>query len=313
MTDPTTGFVAIIIRIMVDITEKNSTLRIATARATVSVGSQNTIEAIENKTVPKGDVFEMSRAAGLLGIKKTPLILPDCHPLPIEFTGVEYNIDGLNIHIDMTVKTIYKTGVEVEAMHGVSVIALNMYDMLKPIDKNVSINNIHLVSKTGGKSDHKSDLNKSVKLIVCSDSVSKGIGEDTAGSSIQEFLNSKGIENTQKIIINDDISSIQEQINCSKEDLLIFIGGTGIGDRDNTCEVLSSNIDKRLVGVEEQMRRYGQERTPKAMFSRSVAGSKGNQILLGIPGSKNGALESIKSIFPHILHGFKVLEGSLHD
>ena len=77
---------------MVDITHKKNSLRIATAQAIVKVGSQATIEAIYNKKVPKGDVFEMSKAAGLLGVKKTPELLPDCHPLPIEFTGIEYKI-----------------------------------------------------------------------------------------------------------------------------------------------------------------------------------------------------------------------------
>ena len=92
-------------------------------------------------------------AAGLLGVKNTPLLLPDCHPLPIEYTGIEYDIAGLEIKIRITVKTNYKTGVEVEAMHGASVVALNMYDMLKPIDKGVEIHTIKLLKKTGGKSD----------------------------------------------------------------------------------------------------------------------------------------------------------------
>lgn len=142
---------------MVDITHKQNTHRTAVAQAIVKVGSKNTIEAIENKKVPKGDVFEMSRAAGFLGIKKTAELLPDCHPLPIEFAAVEYQISGLEIIIKVTVKTFYKTGVEVEAMHGASLVALNLYDMLKPIDKEVEIHHIRLLEKTGGKSDIKND------------------------------------------------------------------------------------------------------------------------------------------------------------
>jgi len=138
---------------MVDITHKTATLRTAIAQAIVKVSSQNTIDAIVNNTVPKGDVFAMSKAAGLLGVKKTPDLLPDCHPLPIEYTAIDYKIDGLEITVLITVKTIYKTGVEVEAMHGASVVALNMYDMLKPIDKGIEIHQIRLLKKTGGKSD----------------------------------------------------------------------------------------------------------------------------------------------------------------
>ena len=138
---------------MVDISQKENTHRTAVAKAIVKVGSIETIEAIKNKNVPKGDVFAMSKAAGFLGLKKTPELLPDCHPLPIEYAGVDYEIDGLKIVVKVTVKTFYKTGVEVEAMHGASVVALNMYDMLKPIDKFIEIQQIKLLKKTGGKSD----------------------------------------------------------------------------------------------------------------------------------------------------------------
>lgn len=138
---------------MVDITHKEITLRTAIAEALVVVGSADTISAINEGRVPKGDVFEMSKAAGLLGVKKTPELLPDCHPIPIEFTSVTYQVEGLQVLIRVTVKTNYKTGVEVEAMHGASVVALNMYDMLKPLDKNIEIHHIRLVEKRGGKSD----------------------------------------------------------------------------------------------------------------------------------------------------------------
>jgi len=138
---------------MVDITQKNNTHRTAIAQAIVKVGSIETIKAVQNKTVPKGDVFAMSKAAGFLGLKKTPELLPDCHPLPIEYAGIHYEIDGLYIIVKVEVKTFYKTGVEVEAMHGASVVALNMYDMLKPIDKDIEIQKIKLLKKTGGKSD----------------------------------------------------------------------------------------------------------------------------------------------------------------
>src|SRR5690242_20192715 len=99
---------------MVNITHKQNSLRKAVASAVVKVSSQKTIDAVKNKTVPKGDVFEFSRAAGLLAIKKTSDVIPDCHPLPVEFAAITYGIDGLHIFIEVEVHTIYKTGVEVE-------------------------------------------------------------------------------------------------------------------------------------------------------------------------------------------------------
>ncbi len=138
---------------MVDITGKHPTLRYAKATATVQLSNPEVLAAIRERRVPKGDIFEMARAAALFGIKKTPELIPDCHPLPIEFAAVSYGQHEMEIHIFVEVKTVYKTGVEVEAMHGASIAALTMYDMLKPLDKGICIREIRLLEKRGGKSD----------------------------------------------------------------------------------------------------------------------------------------------------------------
>ena len=138
---------------MINITHKNHTLRKAVAKAVVKVSSIETIDAIEQNRVPKGNVFQIARAAGLFAAKKTSEMIPDCHPLPVEFTEIRYKISELEIHVEVEVHTVYKTGVEVEAMHAASVVALTMYDMLKPIDKKIEIANIRLLCKSGGKSD----------------------------------------------------------------------------------------------------------------------------------------------------------------
>jgi len=137
---------------MIDITHKEKTHRTAIAQAVVKTSSEATIRAIMDKTVPKGDVIEASRIAGLFAVKKTSDLIPDCHPLPVEFTAVRHRMKGLSIFIEVEVSTIYRTGVEVEAMHGASVVALTLYDMLKPIDKSIQIENIRLLEKKGGKS-----------------------------------------------------------------------------------------------------------------------------------------------------------------
>src|SRR6185437_5800465 len=122
---------------MKDILNKQSTLRKASATAKLILQDPAAMEAVLLKKVPKGDIFEFSRAAGLLAIKKTADVIPDCHPLPVEFASITHAIDGLNIIISVEVHTIYKTGVEVEAMHGAAITALTMYDMLKPIDEEI--------------------------------------------------------------------------------------------------------------------------------------------------------------------------------
>jgi cyclic pyranopterin phosphate synthase len=302
---------------MVDITHKTNTLRIATAQATVAVSKPETIEAIQNKRVPKGDVFEMAKAAGLLAVKKTPDLLPDCHPIPIEYTAVAYRIEDLSIIIELTVKTIYKTGVEVEAMHGASVVALTLYDMLKPIDKGVEIRNIKLLEKKGGKSDRKAiPENLKTAVIVCSDSISKGMGEDKSGKKIIEKFDTLAISVSDYSIIPDSKSIIQEKIRslCDLSyQLIVITGGTGLSPRDVTPEAVSELIDREIPGIAETARQYGQERIPTSMLSRSVSGLIGDTLILTMPGSTGGVTEYIDALFPHILHVFSVIEGRKHE
>lgn len=301
---------------MVDITHKNNTLRIATAEATVSVSKPETILAIKNRTVPKGDVFEMAKAAGFLAVKKTPDLLPDCHPIPVEYTAVNYRIEELSVVIELTVKTIYKTGVEVEAMHGASVVALTMYDMLKPIDKGVEINNIRLLEKKGGKSDRKPvPGNLKTAVIVCSDSIAAGVGEDKSGKTIIEKLKSSAISVQDYSIVPDEKSSIQEKIIGLKSlhyDLILITGGTGLSARDVTPEAVSELIEREIPGIAETARQYGQERIPTAMLSRSVAGLIGDTLVITMPGSTGGVTEYMDALFPHVLHVFSVIQGTRH-
>jgi len=303
---------------MVDITHKNTTLRTAVAQAIVKVSKPETIEAIQNDTVPKGNVFAMSKAAGLLGVKKTPDLLPDCHPLPIEFTGIEYEINGLEITVLCTIKTIYKTGVEVEAMHGASVVALNMYDMLKPIDKGVEIHHIKLLNKKGGKSDFKDKFRKDITaaVVVCSDTISAGQKEDKAGKAIIKKLKESNVAISEYTVIPDEVDIIQTKVKTYQSqgiDLIIFTGGTGLSKRDVTPEALETLIDRNIPGIEEAIRSYGQERTPYSMLSRSVAGTYKDSLVLALPGSTNGAKESMDAVFPSLLHIFRIFKGARHD
>ena len=301
---------------MVNITHKSNTLRKAIATAVVAVSSEATITAINNNQVPKGNVFEMSKTAGLFAAKRTSDMIPDCHPLPIEYTHISFEVKGLEIHIFVEVHTIYKTGVEVEAMHAASVVALTLYDMLKPIDKGIEIRNIRLVEKKGGKTDYKEATEGlTAAVIVCSDTIAAGKKEDKAGKAIIAHLERYAVPATYTLI-PDEVADIQNHIKqaVSKNTSLILItGGTGLSPRDVTPEAVRPLLDREIEGIAETIRSYGQDRTPYSMLSRSVAGTIGNSLVIALPGSTKGATESMDAVFPAVFHIFKMLKGGRHD
>lgn len=138
---------------MVDITAKAVTERIATVRGFVKM-KKETLQMILNKEIAKGDVFQVARLAGIMAAKMTPHLIPLCHPLPITSVEIDFKADEVNnkVEIIATVKTSAQTGVEMEAMVATSVAALTIYDMCKAVDKEISIENIELIYKAGGKS-----------------------------------------------------------------------------------------------------------------------------------------------------------------
>jgi cyclic pyranopterin phosphate synthase len=303
---------------MVDITSKSNTLRSAIAQAVVKLSNPAALVALQNKTVPKGDVFEMAKAAGLFAVKRTSDLIPDCHPLPIEYAAVKYEIQEMEIRILMEVKTVYKTGVEVEAMHGASVVALTVYDMLKPLDKGIEICSIRLLEKKGGKSDRskKEKLTLKAAVLIISDSVIAGTREDKSGKAIASKLKTFSVNDTVCHAVADSMEAIQakiQQLIAEGNALIVTTGGTGLSPRDVTPEAIRPLLDREIPGLMETARAYGQSRTPFAMLSRGLAGFCGETLILALPGSPAGAAESMDALFPQILHVFDVKKGAGHD
>jgi cyclic pyranopterin monophosphate synthase len=141
---------------MVDISDKKITLR--TAKASGFVRMQNsTLDLIEKKLIPKGNVFEVAKIAGIIAAKKTSGLIPMCHPLLISHVDLKISIDKerSGVKLESEVKLEGKTGVEMEALTAVSIAALTVYDMCKAVDKNMIIEDLKLIEKKGGKSDFK--------------------------------------------------------------------------------------------------------------------------------------------------------------
>jgi cyclic pyranopterin monophosphate synthase len=296
---------------MVDITHKHFTLRKAIALAIVKVSSKETIAAITEKRVPKGDVFEFSRAAGLFAVKKTSDVVPDCHPLPVEYTGFNFTVNEMQVEIRCEVHTVYKTGVEVEAMHGAMIASLTMYDMLKPIDKEIEIQSVKLESKTGGKSNIRvaTDRPLKVAIVVCSDRAYNGVYEDVSGKLLAALIAKHGLTTQETVVVPDEIEKIQSTLSQLKEqqyDLVLLSGGTGASYRDVTPEAVKPMLDLELPGLMEAARQYGQQLTPFAMLSRGIAGFAGNMLVITMPGSPRAVEETTAALFPYVLHLFKV-------
>ncbi len=138
---------------MVDVSAKPQTIRQAVAVGRVRMQPE-TFAAIEAGNAPKGDVLGTARLAGIMAAKQTAILIPLCHPLPLQKVEVQIEPDPElpGYHITASVKTKAETGVEMEALTAVSVAALTLYDMAKALEKSIAIESIHLVSKTGGKS-----------------------------------------------------------------------------------------------------------------------------------------------------------------
>jgi cyclic pyranopterin phosphate synthase len=134
---------------MVDVSGKSTTKRTAVAHAFVKM-SAHVLKALPDN--PKGNPLEVARIAGILAAKKTAELIPMCHPLPISHADVETHVEAAGVRLVATVSTAAQTGVEMEALTAASVAALTVYDMTKALDKGIEIQDLYLVSKTGGKS-----------------------------------------------------------------------------------------------------------------------------------------------------------------
>lgn len=140
---------------MVDVSDKEATSRMATARAVVTMKAK-TLEAILSGETAKGDVLATARIAGIMAAKRTHELIPLCHPLPIASVVVDFTPDRKlsQVAIEATVRVMGKTGIEMEALTAVSIAALTIYDMCKAIDREITIGGIALIEKSGGKSGH---------------------------------------------------------------------------------------------------------------------------------------------------------------
>jgi cyclic pyranopterin phosphate synthase len=296
---------------MISIEHKTETRRTAKAQAVVYM-SVVTIKRLKSNDLPKKDVIPIARAAGLMASKRTPDLLPDCHPLMLEAVEVRLTPQKNRVVIESFVVLTGKTGAEMEALTAVTVAALTVYDMLKPIDKNMVITDVKLLEKTGGKSDRGVLIPKNFRaaVIVVSDSTFKGDRKDAGGLKIVEKLKSIGVKKVSSYLLADEkreISFLLKKLCAEGVDLILTTGGTGLSPRDVTVEAAKEVIEREIPGVAEAARAYGQRRTSRAMLSRGISGQRGKSVIVTLPGSTKAVEEWMAALFPGLLHSFDVM------
>jgi len=300
---------------MFDVGDKPPTLRTAVAQAIVKV-EPATINLINEGKSPKGNIVDAARLSATMAAKRTWDLLPYCHPIPIEHVKVDVALKEQSIEVTVDVKNVGRTGVEMEALTAACIAALTIYDMLKPVDETLSIESIKLLKKRGGLKTFAERFDRGLKAAVLVASDSRGEREDQSGKVVIDRLVKNGFEVVEYKIIPDEPDLIESELKrfCDelKVDIVLTSGGTGLGPRDVTPEVTRKIIEKEVSGIAETLRAYGQQRTPLSMLSRGVAGVRGTTVIVNLPGSVKAVSESLDSLFPGILHIYKMLGGYGH-
>ena len=302
---------------MFDVGAKPDSYRTARAKTVLNIEAKTAVLIRQGKS-PKGDIVEAAKIAATSGAKKTSDLIPYCHPIPIDHIKVQVSVKSRSIEVDVEVKSIWKTGVEMEALSGACIGALTIYDMLKPIDDTLFISSVKLVEKTGGIGQFAIKKGNKIRagVIVVSDSVAAGKRTDKSGKFIVTKLKDRSIDVVKYQVVPDDSSVIEELLMKYSDDLhlnlILTTGGTGLGLRDVTPEATRNVLEREIKGIAEASRAYGQRRTPLSMLSRGVAGVRGKSLIINIPGSLNAVSESLEFLFPGLEHAFKMMEGHGH-
>ncbi len=307
---------------MIDVSEKVTTERKALATGKIYI-QPGIIRRIVKKDMPKGDVLALAEVAGIMAAKNTPQILPLCHPLLLESVKVRCLPAEDHIEVQAQVRCQGKTGVEMEALCAVNAALLCIYDLTKIVEPEMTLGEIQLLRKEGGKSgvwepkSHRKVESCGVKtslegisaaVLTLSDRCFAGTATDTSGPVIVEWLTERGAQFREHCVLSDDKESMKKKILEWRDQgvaLVLLTGGTGLSPRDNTPEALLEIADREVPGFGELLRMSGAKYTPMSYLSRSITVLVGATLVVSLPGSAKAViqgLQSLEGLLPHAIH-----------
>lgn len=282
---------------MRDIARKNTTDRYALAQAVVRT-SLPAEQLLELARADKGDPLSMARVAGIFAVKDTPRLIPLCHHITILHADCRFEVGTHEIRVLVEARTIGRTGVEVETMTGASIAAVTIYDVLKPHDQGVRIEEIALVEKRGGKTDHHEleDAAHSFELLILDDNVSSG-GADVLKRALGRWAPDGGV--TERRLSRVELLA---RLNGEQTDTgsIVFVVCEPYGN-DGLLDDLVAYFDAEADGIVHKAREYMLERRPDGIFFRPRAGYIAQTLIVAFPADERGAKDVVDALFPTLL------------
>ncbi len=316
---------------MIDVSEKRATRRIAVAEGRIQL-DDIAFEAVKEHRLPKGNVLALAEVAGVLAAKNASSAIPLCHPLALDYVNVSFELNQrtCSIAVLCEVGATAKTGVEMEALAGVQGALLSVYDLVKGVCPALTISDVRLIVKRGGKrglwvhpdcseAGHAKLIGRIVgdsepvslagfraAVLTISDRVFEKAMPDGSGDLLITFLQSSGALLVDQSVVPDEEEHIAQAVERFAHeqavDLVITTGGTGLSPRDVTPEAVEKVCDRRVPGFGELLRSQGLIYTKFASLSRSVSGLCGRTLVISLPGSKKAVQEGLNALGPILPH-----------